>query len=195
MNAGQTSVPKASVAAAANTRTVAAAKAKQRHRRATIKRQRHDDAKLRLVGEATQADARQSRAAIEPHRGAAEESRAQKSVLAKAGIDHHRGIAEEHHPDRHAFAQTFRQQRAQRSDVTGQRRHQPDAQRGKITEQREGGAQQQKERRIEKRQIAPAGIVMQLELQRKVRQLGISLRGVPLQHQLPGGPEAGEVAG
>ena len=36
INAGQTSMPNASVAAAAKTSTVAAAKAKQRHRLATI---------------------------------------------------------------------------------------------------------------------------------------------------------------
>jgi len=94
-----------------------------------------------------------------------------------------------------ALGTALAQQRADRDCISGEGRSEPQAQRGKIAEQGEACAQQQEKRRIEERQVTPAGIAVQRDLRQKVRHFAIGVRGMARQRQLSCSPEADEIAG
>ena len=63
-----------------------------------------------------------------------------------------------------------------------------------VAQEREAGAQKQEERRIEECQIDPASVAMQCQLQQPMRLADVGLRRMAIERQLPGGPEADEIA-
>ncbi len=110
--------------------------------------------------------------------------------MPEARIDDRSRVTEEQHPG----VTALRHQRAQRGGIAGAACDQPQAEREMVAQEREAGAQKQEERRIEECQIAPAGVAMQCQLQQPMRLADVGLRRMAIERQLPGGPEADEIA-
>ena len=106
-------------------------------------RDRNQDAELRLVGQQADQHAREPWPAIEPVQRAAEQRRGEKSVLAVADIDEHR---REGGGDQQRFL--ARQDRADRGEVGGKARDQPDRQAPGVGNGGDENGDREEERRI-----------------------------------------------
>ena len=142
----QTPPPSVAKLIATSTATVTVAAAMVLQRRARQQRDRNQHAELRLVGEAADQHAGKPRLAVEPVQRAAEQRGGEESVMAVADIDEH---GREGGSDQQRLP--ARQDRAQRREIGGKARHQPDRETPGI-----GNRGDQERHREEERRIVPA---------------------------------------